>query len=155
MRHTLTPQPALASRPLLPVIVGVVAKRVAFCSCAPHKFTGGCAPDRTRLFPLASSAPIGHAASDSINAAPTSVVARRGMEQVLTIPLPNWWALGVYPALCRARHNRPISARYPALLSLRASERILVNRLESRSRRRRGRAVWGPPEHLDGVLGEQ
>lgn len=33
---------------------------------------------------------------------------------------------------------RPISARYPAGLILRASERILVNRLESRSRERRG-----------------
>src|SRR5271157_2040606 len=38
-------------------------------------------------------------------------------------------------------HNaliRPISARYPAGLSLRASERILVKRLESRSRQCRG-----------------
>src|SRR5947207_15827159 len=34
--------------------------------------------------------------------------------------------------LCRARHNRPISARYPASLSLRTSERILVRRLERR-----------------------
>ena len=41
----------------------------------------------------------------------------------------------------RVMHNddiRPISARYPAGLILRASERILVNRLESRSRERRG-----------------
>jgi hypothetical protein len=36
-----------------------------------------------------------------------------------------------------SRLNRPISARYFVGLSLRASERILVRRLESRSRQRR------------------
>ena len=46
---------------------------------------------------------------------------------------------GIYPAVpskCQQRaFIRPISARYPAGLSLRVSERILVSRLESRSRR--------------------
>ena len=42
---------------------------------------------------------------------------------------------------------RPISARYPAGLSLRVSERILVSRLERRSRRRRE----GRPAGSDGT----
>src|SRR5438034_6842104 len=39
--------------------------------------------------------------------------------------------------ILRSRHNRPISARFQGVWSLRASITILVSRLESRSRRRR------------------
>ena len=51
---------------------------------------------------------------------------------------------------------RPISARYPAGLSLRASERILVSRLERRSRQCLRRAVrQRSTEHLDSMLSEE
>lgn len=58
----------------------------------------------------------------------------------------------------RLRLIRPISARYLGGLSLRVSERILVSRLERRSRQRRGGPSGlrqGSTEHLDCVLREE
>src|SRR5438093_3032941 len=60
---------------------------------------------------------------------------------------------GTFP---RYLHNRPISARFQGVRSLRVSRTILVRRLESRARRRRevpsGRCAT---KHLEHMLGSE
>src|SRR5258708_16214421 len=54
--------------------------------------------------------------------------------------IPRWKPDSFLPL---SRHNRSISAHVQGVASLRASLRILVRRLESRSRRRGGGSVGG------------